>query len=147
MNVLRVTLLLVAMNLFAAVVLGQPSGKLAGTVSDLNEARVHGATVVVTIKGVTRTTTTNEEGAYELDLPSGIYRITVASIGFCPSRRASFRIKPSTAVTFNSLYCHARSVTTLKSWKDNTKVRRTGIGIPSTRRCFLLSRSGECHLS
>lgn len=102
MNIPRVALLLVAMNLLAVLELAEPSmGRLGGTVTDINEGRIHGATVAVTSEGITRATTTDEDGTYKLELPSGTYRITVSGVGFCPSRRGAFRIEPSTTATFN----------------------------------------------
>src|SRR5882672_1023651 len=61
------------------------SGALSGTVSDQKGAIIPGATVTVTNKatGATRTTTTNGDGEFKLDLlPAGRYDIKVSASGF-----------------------------------------------------------------
>jgi hypothetical protein len=61
------------------------SSSLQGTVKDIKEAVIPGATVTATntATGATRTATTNEEGTYRFDLlPAGTYNIKVAATGF-----------------------------------------------------------------
>lgn len=79
----------------------QPTGRLIGTVADINKARVARAAVVVEGEGATRTAMTSEDGTYQIELPTGVYRIKVESIGFCPARRAAFRVQQSTTARFN----------------------------------------------
>jgi hypothetical protein len=79
----------------------EPTGLLAGTVADISEARVPGATVFVESEGATRTALTNEEGTYRIKLPFGIYRIRVESSGFCPSNRTPLRVQPDTTARIN----------------------------------------------
>lgn len=79
----------------------QTTGQVRGTVVDVNDARVAGATITVEGEGATRAVTTAEDGTYRIELPTGIYRIRVNSRGFCPARRAPFRVQPSTDVMLN----------------------------------------------
>ena len=58
---------------------------MAGTVKDKNQAAIGSATVTIINKsnGLSRTTTTNENGAYRIDLlPAGRYDIKVTASGF-----------------------------------------------------------------
>jgi hypothetical protein len=80
---------------------GRPVGRLTGAVVDINEARMAGASVIITGGGVTRTINTDEEGMYRIELPPGIYRLRVESTGFCPARRAAIYVRLSTVTTFN----------------------------------------------
>jgi len=79
----------------------QVTGQLSGTVVDINEARVSGATVTVEGEGVTRTVATAEDGTYKTELPVGTYRIKATRTGFCPARRAPFRAVSSTSTILN----------------------------------------------
>src|SRR5256714_10583894 len=61
------------------------SGSLAGLVRDKNQAAISSASVTVINKsrGISRTTTTNENGEYRVDLlPAGRYDIKVTATGF-----------------------------------------------------------------
>jgi hypothetical protein len=69
-------------NLFAQVT---ASSTINGTVKDKNQAVVSNATVTILNKanGLSRTTTTNENGEYKVDfLPAGRYDIKVSASGF-----------------------------------------------------------------
>src|SRR6266446_3109765 len=82
-----VFLLVCVLLLGCGSVLGRvtASGALSGTVSDQKGAIIPGATVTVTNKatGATRTTTTNGDGEFKLDLlPAGRYDIKVSASGF-----------------------------------------------------------------
>lgn len=79
----------------------QATGQVRGAVIDTNEARVSGATVTIEGEGTTRTVSTAEDGTYQIEMPTGIYRIRVNNRGFCPARRAAFRMQPSTSTTIN----------------------------------------------
>src|SRR5437762_8905834 len=82
-----VFLLLCVLILGCGSVLGQvtASGALSGTVSDQKGAVIPGATITATNKatGATRTTTTNGDGEFKLDLlPAGRYDIKISAGGF-----------------------------------------------------------------
>lgn len=79
----------------------QTAGQVRGTVMDTNEAGVSGAKLVIEGGGKTYTTSTTEDGTYNIELPPGIYRVKVSSMGFCPTRRAPFRLKSSARVALN----------------------------------------------
>jgi hypothetical protein len=88
MNRWRKLSLLLAVSLLASVsAFGQAtaSGNIEGTVTDNSQAVVVGAQVVATFKatGVTRTTTTNDQGLYRFEfVPAGSYQIKVTKSGF-----------------------------------------------------------------
>lgn len=81
-------------------IIGQPRGHVSGTVTDITEARVSGATITIEGEGAKRTITAANDGTYEVELPVGIYRIKVNSAGFCPARRAAFKVQSLTVATF-----------------------------------------------
>jgi outer membrane receptor protein involved in Fe transport len=61
------------------------SGAVSGTVKDKNQAAISNVNVTITNKatGLSRTTTTNENGEYRVDfLPAGRYDIKVSASGF-----------------------------------------------------------------
>jgi len=61
------------------------SGAIGGTVKDKNQAVISNASVTVTNKatGSSRTTTTNDNGEYKVDLlPAGTYDVKVSASGF-----------------------------------------------------------------
>src|SRR3982750_1753419 len=61
------------------------SSSLQGTVFDIKQAVLPGATITVTNKstGLSRTATSNDTGSFRIDvLPPGIYDVSVAAQGF-----------------------------------------------------------------
>jgi hypothetical protein len=82
-SLLALTLtLLTCGSLFAQIT---ASGSIAGTVKDKNQAVISNATLTITNKatGLNRTTTTNENGEYKVDLlPAGRYDIKASASGF-----------------------------------------------------------------
>ena len=81
------TLLLVLLASSSSYLLGQATatGTIQGIVTDKSQAVVVGAQVVVTLKATdaTRTTITNETGAYRFDfMPAGSYQIKITKDGF-----------------------------------------------------------------
>ncbi|HEX8474215.1 MAG TPA: TonB-dependent receptor [Pyrinomonadaceae bacterium] len=76
------TILLGCVPLFAQAT---ASSSLDGTVMDIKQAVVPGATVTVTnnANGLTRNVTTDDNGSYRIDLlPAGLYDIKVSASGF-----------------------------------------------------------------
>jgi hypothetical protein len=105
-NIAQITVLLFAANAMGLAALhhqatAKATGQLRGTVVDTNDARIAGATVTVEGEGVTLAVMTADDGTYKIELPSGIYRIRVNSTGFCPARRAPFRMQPSNTIMLN----------------------------------------------
>jgi hypothetical protein len=107
MNILTITVLLSVTHLmaFAASHRLSPtpkqSAQLSGTVQDMNESRVSGATITVEGKGLTQTVATSEDGTYKIELPVGTYRIKANRPGFCPAHRAPFRVLSSDSIILN----------------------------------------------
>ncbi|MGH9928100.1 MAG: carboxypeptidase regulatory-like domain-containing protein [Pyrinomonadaceae bacterium] len=105
-KILTISVLLSMTNAMAFVASHQSSttkvtGELSGTVVDMNEARVSGATVTIEGEALTRAIATAEDGTYKIELPVGTYRIKAARTGFCPARRAPFRALSSTSIILN----------------------------------------------
>ena len=68
-----------------------PSASIRGVIRDAQEGVLPGTTVTVTQKetGLTRTTTTNEEGTFRIaGLPSGVYDIVAELSGFTKANRS-----------------------------------------------------------
>jgi outer membrane receptor protein involved in Fe transport len=84
---MRKPLFLLAFILFATVFASAQteSGRVGGSIKDASGAAVKGASVTVTNSSTSaqRTTTTNDAGEYQvLDLPNGVYTVTVKASGF-----------------------------------------------------------------
>jgi hypothetical protein len=103
--ILVTLLLVISCVALAAVQRRSPAvnvmGRISGTVVDVNESRIAGATVIIERIGFSRAIHTDEDGAYDVGLPTGIYRMKVSSTGFCPIRRAAFKVMPSTVIKFD----------------------------------------------
>src|SRR5262245_28838725 len=93
----KIVSVLVWWLIMSGAAVAQPTtGKLSVTVTDVNDARVVGAQVVIEGDRETRTVTTGPNGTTDpLELPSGIYRIKVSQQWFFTHHRAAFRIRPS----------------------------------------------------
>jgi len=79
------TILLAPALLFPALLVGQATGRITGTVVDAGDALVAGASVQCrnTESGLLSATVTNQEGIFRFpDLPIGTYEITVTQPGF-----------------------------------------------------------------
>jgi hypothetical protein len=78
----------VLVSLFLVVgVFGQETtGSIEGIVSDSSGARVPGATVKIEGVGFVRSVTTNSDGFFRaLQIPPGVYKVSVASANFSPA--------------------------------------------------------------
>ena len=81
----RVILSFVSMLMFSAIVWGQATAQIAGTVRDESGAVIPGTEIKVTqtATGASRTTTSNEEGQYIFPtLPLGPYVLEATRAGF-----------------------------------------------------------------
>src|SRR5712692_911608 len=87
-RMLRVTKRVCVLLLLATMAAAQtPQGALVGTVSDINGARIAGATVTAEAVGssLKRVAATNSSGEYRLEgLPPSDYRVTVSATNFSP---------------------------------------------------------------
>ena len=82
----------------------QTAGTVNGLVTDQSGALVAGATVTLTDKatGSPRTTTTNEAGRYVfVEVPPGIYDLTINKVGFRVTRLADQKVTVGTELTAN----------------------------------------------
>lgn len=98
-----VSLLVVAMCALSAMAQSQAStGQIVGTVKNPNGELVPGATVTVTnpATGLTRTTTTNDQGGFTaVNLPSGDYTIDVEAPGFGKFTQTGYKVEVGSALT------------------------------------------------
>jgi outer membrane receptor protein involved in Fe transport len=78
--------------LVCAATAGAQQGSVTGSASDETGGALPGATVTITGRGLTRSTTTGPEGRYRFEaLPPGAYEVTVALPGFT-TRTASITV-------------------------------------------------------
>lgn len=84
-------------------VFAQTTGSIAGTVTDLNDAVVSGATVTVTGEaGQNYTATTNSAGVYNIPaVASGFYTVTVTGSGFKTYVVQNVKVDVGTPATVN----------------------------------------------
>ncbi|MDQ1638016.1 MAG: hypothetical protein QOF62_1355 [Pyrinomonadaceae bacterium] len=80
---------------------GQSMGKVAGRVIDPKGAVVVSAIVIVNSEQIKQRTVTNNIGAYEFQLPPGLYHLTTDIPGYYPYRRSTFRVQPAIVTTIN----------------------------------------------
>jgi HAMP domain-containing protein len=72
------------------------AGTIIGTVLDKNEARVAGATIEIENVELSRVVRSNDEGSFEVELPAGLYRMTVEMDGFKKFVLSPLRVKAGT---------------------------------------------------
>lgn len=98
-----VSLLIVAFCTIGAMAQSQAStGQIVGTVKNPNGELVTGATVTVTnpATGLTRTTTTNDQGGFTaVNLPSGEYTVDVEAQGFGKFTQTGYKVEVGSALT------------------------------------------------
>ena len=69
------------------------ASKIIGVVLDRNDARIADATVRIENAQFSREVYTSDEGAFEVELPAGTYRITVEAQGFRAVEVVSFHVR------------------------------------------------------
>jgi hypothetical protein len=84
-----------------------------GTVRDSTGAPIRETKVKVTFRSasLSQTVSTNDAGAYEADLPLGVYNMSVDALQFRPYRRPAFRVTSPINVTINATLPHNPQVT------------------------------------
>jgi hypothetical protein len=94
-----------AMSVFAQQPLPTPvaTGKLKGVVVDWQYARIVRSCLTVRNKTFQAKVMVDEEGAFEAELPAGVYEVVALSPGFSRLRRKNVRIEPGAARTLNFL--------------------------------------------
>lgn len=83
------------------LVLATPAGEVKGTVSDINGARVGGASLHFLGPGREVVTISTEEGTYSVHLEPGRCRVEVTRTGFFQARRGVFDIGRDSAFRFD----------------------------------------------
>ena len=78
---------------YPAVHRDKRTGKVSGVVLDLNEARIVDAVVTIQNPKVKRRVKSGYEGEFEIELPAGIYELTVEAGGFCKFYGESLKVK------------------------------------------------------
>ncbi|HEX8709601.1 MAG TPA: carboxypeptidase-like regulatory domain-containing protein [Pyrinomonadaceae bacterium] len=68
------------------------TGKLVGTVLDVNDARIVGAAIKIENARFGRRLFSGDEGDFEVELPAGTYQITVQKEGFQRFELSPFRV-------------------------------------------------------
>jgi Carboxypeptidase regulatory-like domain len=119
-------------------------GKITGTVLDKNEARIAGATIKIENSELSRVVRSNYEGYFEVELPAGMYRMTVEMAGFKRFVLSPFRVKARVRKSV-SLHMEAKPpASTLKIGQVTGLRSIQNVGILNSVR-FLLSRiNGDC---
>lgn len=72
---------------------GERKSRIVGVVLDPNGARIANATVRIENASASREVYTSDEGAFEVELPAGTYRVTVEAPGFRTVEMLSFRAR------------------------------------------------------
>jgi hypothetical protein len=109
---------------------------------DIIGARVPNATVIVKGKETTYKVVTGEDGTYEIELPAGIYRISVNELrGFSSTRRAAFYLRPSTTTIFDFTLFSPESVSVNYTGAKYGEVLDDGPRTGFKYEVFSLSRS------
>ena len=75
--------------------------EVKGFVTDINRAKVPGASVEFTSKGRKYTALTSENGTYTIQLHPGTYKVRVLKFGFCDGRRGAFSLKENSRAQFD----------------------------------------------
>ena len=100
----RLTALVLLLALAAATAWAQATGAINGTIHDESGAVLPGVTVTATNTGtgVTRTTVSNETGAYALpNLPLGAYRLEAALDGFKTFNQTGITVQVNSNLVIN----------------------------------------------
>ena len=94
-----------AMGVFARQTPPPPvaTGKLKGVVVDWQYARILRSCLTVRSKTFRSKVMVDAEGAFEAELPAGVYEVVARSPGFSRLRRKDVRIEPGAARTLNFL--------------------------------------------
>jgi uncharacterized membrane protein len=75
--------------------------KIVGTVLDKNGARIVGAVVKIENAQVSRAALSDTEGVFEVELPAGVYQMTVEMDGFNKFELSTFRVKAGARKTIS----------------------------------------------
>ena len=100
MKLLSVLMLLIAGSLFTSAMGQEPVVKVSGIAVDWQYARLLPTTIVFKSKDHTKEVKVDDEGAYEVELPPGVYVVTATAPNF-RERRVKLRLEPAAPRTLN----------------------------------------------
>lgn len=75
--------------------------KIVGVVVDVNDARIAEATIRIKNEQFSREVWSDDEGKFAVELPAGVYQITVEAPGFRRVRLSPFRVNAKTRESVN----------------------------------------------
>jgi len=78
-----------------------PTGVLKGVVVDWQYARILGSCLTVKNKTIQKKVIVNAEGAFEVELPAGMYEVVAQSPNFRRFRQKKLQIESNTITTLN----------------------------------------------
>ncbi|HXG68751.1 MAG TPA: carboxypeptidase-like regulatory domain-containing protein [Blastocatellia bacterium] len=126
----------------------RPTGQVYGVVTDLAEARIPRAEIIVENDRVKYTALTADDGTYRLELPIGTYNISVkGERGFCPARRAPFRVEPESTTKFDFILSVCPIVNKIIVENGKYKGEYCYLRAPLEEEAFLISSSSGTPLS
>ena len=76
-------------------------GQIKGVILDPNDARVPSAIVTIESAKVKLKVKSGSEGNFEVELPAGLYRITIRADGFRKFEFSPFNVKPNVSELVN----------------------------------------------
>ena len=88
--------LILAVVVCASLSFAQQAGRITGVVVDPNDARVVGAAIKIENADFKQTKRSDSEGRFELQVPAGVYNLTVEQSGFKKFRLRDVRVGTET---------------------------------------------------
>lgn len=103
MRVARIVIVLVIAACFASVLQASSvqTSRLVGIVVDVNGSRIVGASITIERGQFERVVKSDDEGKFEVEVPSGTYQLTVEQGGFKKFYLPNFRFAPGTCELVN----------------------------------------------
>jgi len=89
----RIFTILFLVAVCSGLSVGWQSSRVAGLVLDANDARIVGAKITVENAQVKKSVRSDDEGKFEVNIPSGTYHITVQQPGFKKFQLPEFRVE------------------------------------------------------
>jgi len=120
----------------------QSTGRVRGVVLDPHEARIIDATITVEGSRFVRVIKTNELGEYEIEVPSGVYRIRAEIPRYFPFQRAAFRVDGDAVRMINIVPTQRVLSTGLEVTARGSRQDVTTVSPPQNESFSLATRSG-----
>jgi hypothetical protein len=83
----------------SAVVAQNETATFRGSITDTKGRRIRGASVLIAGAGFKREIKPTRKGEFEINLPAGVYKITVTKSGFAAYELTDLRITPGNALS------------------------------------------------